>query len=509
MKKRLIAIGGVLIVLAGFAFAVSNRDLLRGQVSGIPSIDTSPFELAETVTVYDDALNEYYANLAQTYANQAAEFATTAEACADSLDAYYGWNITVACSDTDGGEVYDTKGTVNGNLWYDGTEWEDIDDFCISEDQLVEYWCVEDSTSVFDGTIFGEVVECETGTSCSDGACVADPIIECTDDTDCDDGYSCSSDNICVEDEPEIECTDDDDCEFGYACSSSNTCDEVDLIACEDSDGGFDIYDDSNVSGTDFEDYDEVDLDEYCIDSDTLEEYWCPESGTYDGYLYHETYDCPNGYACQDGECIDILTDEDYECEEPFTDTNDEMVCRAYNAGIVSGKTRTSYDPYAGITRAEVIKIIILTMGEDPSYDDADILDMDEDHWAWGYVNRAKELDIITEYTFNPDVEVTRGTTMVWLVRAAGETLDRDEWEDRIPWSDMTVGNPATYAAIIANDTLVEFLDEGEVPVAQGYTDGTFRPENSILRYEALYLAYRSYLAWFEEEGTFVDPNEE
>lgn len=493
LKQKWIALGAAIIVITGVAFAFSNRDLLKGSFPTTgPVIDISDsigslnLDLADTVMVYDDYLNEYYVDLAQTYANQAQEFADEADDCAGRLDDYYGWDVS-ACSDTDSGEDYEEQGSVTGTSWYDGSAWTDVEDFCLSDEELVEYFCLDDEDSVFDGMAYGEVVSCDSGYTCSEGACVPEE----------------------PNNEPN-ECEDDNDCDFGYYCTSSNTCNEVLTLSCKDSDDGVDYYEESTVSGTDFEDYDEVrNQTEYCVDSNTVMEYWCPESGMYEDYLYHSEFDCPDNYACQDGECVNILTDREYECEEPFTDTSDEMVCRAYNAGIVNGKSRTKFDPYAGITRAEVIKVIILTMGEDPLYYDRGIVDMDEDHWAWAYVNRAKDLGIITESTFNPDVEVTRGTTMVWLVRAAGETLDRDEWEDRIPWSDMDEDNPTTYAAVIANDTIVDFLDEGETPVAEGYTDGTFRPENNILRYEALYLAYRSYLAWFEDTDSFVDPNED
>jgi len=491
MQKRLIALGAGLIVIAAISFGYSNRDLLQGQLD--PNVideitEGLTLDLSDTVSIYDDATNEYYASLAEQYAEQAQIWADDAADCADQLDDYYGWDKVDACSDTDNGEDYETKGSISGTSWYDGSTWDAVEDFCIDEDQLVEYFCIDDANSVFDGNAYGEVVNCENGYSCSDGACIADEE---------------------PEPDPEPECSDDSDCSFGYTCSNSQVCEAIDLATCEDSDGGIDIYEEATVSGTDYDGYNEVeDATEYCDDDDSVVEYWCPDSGTYEGYLYYESFDCPDNYACQDGECINILTDTDYDCEDPFTDTNDEMVCRAYNAGIVNGKSYSKYDPYAGITRAEVIKVIILSMGEDPLGSDQGIVDMNASHWAWGYVNRAKDLGIITESTFNPDIEVTRGTTMVWLVRAAGETLDKDEWEDRIPWSDMTTSNPTTYAAIIANDTIVEFLDEGETPVAEGYSDGTFRPENNILRYEALYLAYRSYLAWFQDEGSFIDPNE-
>jgi len=506
MKKRLFALGAGLIVISGIAFGFSNKDLLRGDFTGT-GIDFG-IDFSDTVDVYDDATNQYYADLAQTWANEAQAHADTADNCATGLDAFSSWDMTLECSDTDGGIDYETYGETTGTSWYDGTEWDPAVDFCLDEDQVVEYWCIDDSSSIFDGFAAGAAYDCGDGYSCSDGACVADEAPECSDDSDCSDGYTCSDAGVCEEEE--LECSDNSDCNFGYSCSDDYVCEEVTPNTCEDSDDGINYYEEATASGTDYDDYDEVENQtEYCIDDDTLLEFWCPDSGTYEDYLYYEEFDCPDNYACQDGACVNILTSDDYECEDPFRDTDDEMVCRAYNAGIINGKSSTKYDPYAGITRAEVIKIIILTMGEDVLEYDQGILDMDESHWAWGYVNRAKDLGIITESTFNPDVEVTRGTTMVWLVRAAGETLPKEEWEDIIPWSDMTDDNPSTYAAMIGYLTEVDFLDEGTMSVVNGYTDGTFRPENGILRYEALYLTYRSYLAWFEDEGTFEDPDEE
>lgn len=490
-KNRLLVLGIGLIVIGGIAFGLSNTNFLKGAFPSDLESELQDYTLSETVNVStNNDLNEYYAALAEAYANQAQEFADDGQDCVDDLEQYYGWDITLDCSDTDGGIDYDTQGSIDGVSWYSGDEVSNGEEYCLDADTLVEYWCIDDASSLFDNMVAGDTYDCGEGYSCSDGACIED------------------------KEEPDPECTIDSDCSDGYSCSNSNVCEEDPSVpyACEDEDEGIDYFTQSDVSGTSYVDGSKVsNEEEYCDDNGDLVEYWCPETGAYADYLYSESFECPDDYICDDGACIDIddvLTSKDYECDEPFTDTNDEMICRAYKAGIVKGKSYSKFDPFAGITRAEVIKIIILTMGEEPLESDQGIRDMDESHWAWGYVNRAKKLKIITESTFNPDVEVTRGTTMVWLVRAAEETLDKDEWEDRIPWSDMTDDNPVTYAAVIANDTIVEFLDEGDTPVAEGYSDDTFRPENSILRYEAVYLAYRSYLAWFSDEESFVDPDE-
>jgi hypothetical protein len=471
MKNRLFVVGMGLIAMSAFAFGFSNADLLKGRVNTPedPEISLDPqYDFSDEIVLdIFGGLNEFTAKQAKMYSEQAQEFAEEAQECVDDLDQYYGWSKVNKCSDTDGGVDYETKGTINGTSWYDGSSVKDQEEYCSDSNTLVEYWCIDDANSIFDGLIAGDSYSCKNGYSCSDGACIPDVVI----------------------DEPTVP------------------------YSCEDSDDGIDYYSQSTVSGTSHDDESRVsNKQEYCEDEDTLIEYWCPESGEYAEYLYSESFECPDEYTCDDGACIsrdDILRSRDYDCEEPFRDTNDEMVCRAYKAGIVNGKTYTSFDPYAGITRAEVIKLIILTMGEEPLNRNQGVLDMNSGHWAWGYVNRAKDLDIITESTFNPDVEVSRGTTMVWLVRAAEQTLDRDEWEDRIPWSDMTVYNPVTYAAMIGNDEMVEFLDGDEEPVVEGYSDNTFRPENNIMRYEAVYLVYRSYLAWFADEDTFVDPDED
>ncbi len=194
------------------------------------------------------------------------------------------------------------------------------------------------------------------------------------------------------------------------------------------------------------------------------------------------------------------------DCEDPFLDTGDieewpgKYVCPSYGK-TVDGRTPTTFDPYAMITRSEWLKVILKTAGY--TTDDAaglteDFLDVNATDWEYPYVKIAQDLDVIRVRDFGPywngDVPITRGDAVLYAVRLAELT----NYDINLPFSDVPSTYYAAYAIDLAYDTFVDFADEGLVRVIQGYEDNTFKPYNHMSRAEAVTLALRMSLAWFE-----------
>lgn len=168
------------------------------------------------------------------------------------------------CTDTDGGKNYYTKGTVTN---FEGT----ATDWCVGDRTLVEMYC---STLVGNyGTRLQQTYDCEPGYNCRDGACVT-----CTADCagkECGgDGCgrtcgTCGADEICVSGVCEPACS--DTCSsLGYEC------------------GFYDVCGASTNCGS-------CSSGEQCID----------------GVCRATCSLCPNGYECVDNQCVLWIYQED------------------------------------------------------------------------------------------------------------------------------------------------------------------------------------------------------
>ncbi len=194
------------------------------------------------------------------------------------------------------------------------------------------------------------------------------------------------------------------------------------------------------------------------------------------------------------------------DCEDPFIDTGDieewpgKYVCPSYGK-TVDGKTPTIFEPYSLITRSEWLKVIIKTAGY--TVEDADglsesFLDVNATDWEYPYVKIAEDLDVIRTRDFGPywngDVPITRGDAVLYAVRLAKLT----NYDINLSFKDVPSDYYAAYAIDLAYETFVDFAEEGLVRVVQGYDDNTFRPYTNMTRAEAVTMALRMSLAWFE-----------
>jgi hypothetical protein len=210
--------------------------------------------------------------------------------------------LSDGCVDSDGGQDREEKGTVTlGSTNYT--------DLCISNNRVEEYYC---ST----GTVLSKILTCSAGYTCDDGACTE---ATCTDTESGSGEYTAGTvtkggidyTDYCINSNEinEFYCSGNTVASITLTCDSDYECAGGICVSteCYDDDGGSDKYTQGTVS------YDDTDYTDYCTDADSVREYYCSAEE-----VHYATLDCPDGYACDDGECI--VTDE---CEET-DDGNDE-----------------------------------------------------------------------------------------------------------------------------------------------------------------------------------------
>ena len=201
-------------------------------------------------------------------------------------------------------------------------------------------------------------------------------------------------------------------------------------------------------------------------------------------------------------ERLEIMTDEEYECEDPFTDTSriaaHDLICRLYNSGIFSGKSYSIFAPYDYITRAEFLKVALLNSGY--TTDDATGLkeylsDVKDSDWFSDYVKIAVDEKFISTSSgkFNPNEKITRADAIVLTMNIARQEAPEYTRYD-IPFSDVEITDYFADAVMMGYLTETE---EGDAIIG-GYSDGTYKPGDYIRRYESASIIYRTYLALYE-----------
>ena len=206
-----------------------------------------------------------------------------------------------SCSDSDGGIIKKTKGSVT----YDGKTYDDV---CVSDKKVNEYYCGGDTVHN------GEYV-CDLGYSCSDGACVKDEVTSNCSDSDGTDNYQkgtvnyngytytdyCTSDKV-----KEYYCGANNEiksyystCPTDYSCSDGACVKDEEKPSCSDSDG-YNIY----VKGTRTTNLGTA--VESCKNSNTVIETYCLETKG-----YTTNVDCPTDYSCSDGACVKDETNQE------------------------------------------------------------------------------------------------------------------------------------------------------------------------------------------------------
>jgi hypothetical protein len=114
------------------------------------------------------------------------------------------------------------------------------------------------------------------------------------------------------------------------------------------------------------------------------------------------------------GKTFDDISGTDYHANTPAIEA-------LASRGIIGGKTETTYDPDATMTRAEFAAIIVRGLGLTPKANNA-FADVPSAEWYAPYVGTANGYDIVngaTATTFNPLGTITRQEAAVMVARAA------------------------------------------------------------------------------------------
>lgn len=87
-----------------------------------------------------------------------------------------------------------------------------------------------------------------------------------------------------------------------------------------------------------------------------------------------------------------------HEGEYPFADATGwgkDYISALYNRGIISGKSKTEFEPDASITREEFVKLVVELFGLNNTSSVVDFDDVDKDAWYYSYVASAYENKLI------------------------------------------------------------------------------------------------------------------
>ncbi len=165
----------------------------------------------------------------------------------------------------------------------------------------------------------------------------------------------------------------------------------------------------------------------------------------------------------------------------PFNDIEshwaEPAIARVHNLGIVSGTGGDTFSPNENLTRAQacvlLCKMLDIKPMESAPYVPADI----QGHWAEGYMLSAIYRRLFEGYpdgTYRPSEPVTRQEMAALIEKTLHlpETIDFNQklFTDVNPqsWSNRAIITLAVYN------------------VVSGYTDGSFRPLDTVLRAEAV-----------------------
>jgi len=147
------------------------------------------------------------------------------------------------------------------------------------------------------------------------------------------------------------------------------------------------------------------------------------------------------------------------------------------SAGIVNGRTDGNFHPNDSITRGEFAKIICLAAGLTPVTGGSASFSDTSGHWAAGYIEAAKTAGLIGGYpdgTFRPNNLITRAEIAKLVVLGAG----------------FATASGAGFSDIATNWAKGYIMTASNNGIVNGYSDGTFRPNNSATRAEASVMVY-------------------
>ena len=170
---------------------------------------------------------------------------------------------------------------------------------------------------------------------------------------------------------------------------------------------------------------------------------------------------------------------KDVEKSSPYYDA----IIWAADKGVTTGKTADTFGINDGCTRAQIVTFLYRAAGSPAVKADTvnPFTDVSKDSVYYNAILWAVEKGITkgtTETTFDPNAVCTRGQIVTFLFRASGD----EKVATGIDFADVASGSYCADAVAwaVANK------------VANGFADGTFRPEATCTRGQAVTFIYRA-----------------
>ncbi len=168
-----------------------------------------------------------------------------------------------------------------------------------------------------------------------------------------------------------------------------------------------------------------------------------------------------------------------------------------YHIDAVSGYSDGTFRPDEDTSRAAAAKILILGLGRRPSNcTTPPFSDVAVDYPFCPYIRDMKELGISTGYsdgTYRPDESLNRCGAAIFMVRALGRDPHYSDGYE--PFSDVPVSHPCYQHT----------RDLYELGIVNGYSDGTYRPDDPISRAGMVMIAVRGLPGLKDKMPTFYD----
>lgn len=206
--------------------------------------------------------------------------------------------------------------------------------------------------------------------------------------------------------------------------------------------------------------------------------------------------------------------------DRPFVDVDgsvtwgDPHILDLHQRGIVNGRGNDEFQPNGTLTRAEFVAMLIRAYGIEPLDADEGVpfTDLTTEHWAYGYIARAYQLELVTADDFNGEFgktpeEIELDHRSKPLSTPFGSDLPITRLE-----MALIVGRALGGGQVEGDSTAapqepqpLDFTDAESIPVAyedfvrtaveyrvlRGYDDGSFGPEKHTTRREACVVIYR------------------
>jgi len=161
--------------------------------------------------------------------------------------------------------------------------------------------------------------------------------------------------------------------------------------------------------------------------------------------------------------------------------------------GAITGYPGGQFKPNANITRAEVIVVLVKSLGHQGRAESIDtgnlpFADVSSGHWVGKYLAVALERRIVPEgKTFRPSDKATRAEIATMIISSMGKKEQAEALTLRPRFSEEL-----TFKDVPSNHWAASFITlANKEEIIKGYEDKTFKPNKSVTRAEAVTMTVR------------------